>query len=144
MSRRHDSCPTGGVKPTTAPGAVCRVLVVEDDLSLRALLASVLVDAGYRVLTAEHGRAALDLVDSGFAPDLILLDLWMPVMDGRAFLRAYRQRTAARVPVVVVTAALHADAEVLGVDAVVGKPFDVDDLLATVERYLVPAAFTPA
>jgi two-component system chemotaxis response regulator CheY len=64
-----------------------RVLIVEDDRSIRGTLAEILADEGYLVQTAENGQQALEVCRAQLAPDLILLDLQMPVMDGWEFMR---------------------------------------------------------
>jgi CheY-like chemotaxis protein len=80
------------------------VLVVEDDPDLRALLRRLLEPAGYAVLEAGNGQAALDQVRSG-RPGLVLLDLMMPEMDGFEFLGELRRDEVGRaIPVIVVTA----------------------------------------
>jgi CheY-like chemotaxis protein len=79
-------------------------LVVDDDPEARERLRGLLAEEGWTVRTAENGRAALGLVAEGM-PDLVLLDLVMPEMDGFAFLRELRARPAGRAaPVVVLTA----------------------------------------
>ena len=105
----------------------------------------VLEEEGYRVDTASHGRAALARLSSGPPPDLILLDLMMPEMDGFGFLRALRERAEWRdIPVVVLTAkevtrAERADLE-RSVDRVLQKgSLDLDELRAELRR-LVPEA----
>ena len=70
-----------------------RVLVVEDDEALRDIVELALTDAGYRVVTAANGRAALDEVAREM-PGLILLDMKMPVMNGWEFVSAFRARYA--------------------------------------------------
>ena len=114
------------------------VLVVEDDRDVRESLVAVLEDAGYKVISASDGRAALTLLRAGPLPSVILLDLMMPVMDGWEF----RQRQSARpalagIPVVVVTAAY----EPRGIDAadVILKPLDFDLLLRVVRSHCPPA-----
>ena len=80
-----------------------RVLVVEDDVGIRTLLSRVLEFAGYAVRTAAHGEEALELA-SAWRPDLIVLDLNMPVMDGRAFCTEARRRPSMTgIPVVIVS-----------------------------------------
>ena len=118
----------------------CTVLVVDDDADLRAVVAEVLDDAGYRPLTAEHGRAALDLLErlSGL-PDLILLDVMMPVMDGPVFAAAlHNDPRLAGIPLLVFSA--HADhervASSIHAAASLRKPLELCDLLAAVERVL--------
>jgi CheY-like chemotaxis protein len=82
----------------------CTVLVVEDDADTRQMLRRLLNRAGWMVLEAENGRVALQQVAER-QPELILLDLMMPEMDGFAFLEALRQPDAWRsIPVVVLTA----------------------------------------
>ena len=82
----------------------CPVLVVEDDADLRELMRRWLEEEGWVVAEAENGRAALDRVAEN-RPELIVLDLMMPEMDGFSFLEALRQHVAWRsIPVVVVTA----------------------------------------
>ena len=66
------------------------VLIVEDDDAIRTGVAWALADAGYSVIEAEHGQAALDHIAAN-RPDLILMDMRMPVMDGVEFVRRYRQ-----------------------------------------------------
>ena len=82
------------------------ILIVDDDEDIRELLAELLREEGYRVVTAENGRAALARLRSAeAAPCLILLDLMMPVMNGFEFLEAFRSDPAlASIPVAVVTA----------------------------------------
>ena len=82
----------------------CKILVVEDDAPTREMLSRMLEKAGWLVTEAENGRVALARM-AGAAPDLVLLDLIMPEMDGFAFLEETRQTEAwQRIPVVVVTA----------------------------------------
>ena len=86
------------------PGGPRRVLVVEDDAVTRAALRKEMESEGWEVVEAEHGRAALECT-VGRVPDLVLLDLMMPEMNGFEFLEALRQREDWRgVPVVVLTA----------------------------------------
>ena len=109
------------------------VMVVEDDFDIREVVRDLLDAEGYEVLVAGNGREALDLLEHGGQPCVILLDLMMPVMNGWQFLEALRGRpTLAQVPVVVVTASPSA---VAGADATIRKPFDLDDLVTTVGRY---------
>jgi len=83
---------------------ICRVLLVEDDVETRTLMARALEKAGWTVSEAGNGQEALDLM-STVQPGLILLDLMMPVMDGFGFLAAMRARPEWRqLPVIVITA----------------------------------------
>jgi two-component system chemotaxis response regulator CheY len=116
--------------------AVERVLVVEDQEDIREFIAFVLTGEGYCVLTADNGAVALEQVERKQF-DAILLDMRMPVMDGWAFARAYRERPGPHVPIVVLTAAQDAAtrAAQIQADAYLGKPFELDDLLNIVAHY---------
>ena len=115
------------------------MLVVEDERGIREALEAALLDEGYDVRLATHGREALDVL-AAWPAELILLDLMLPIMDGWHFLRE-RQRlgTAPDARVIVVSAtreARYGTPAELGVDAVVPKPFDLDRLLDTAARLL--------
>jgi CheY-like chemotaxis protein len=118
-----------------------RILVVEDDPDLAALEADVLQESGHQVEIASNGREALDAVQRA-APDLILLDMKMPVMGGREFAEEYRRREPKAAPIVVVTAADDAQrrAAEVGASAWMGKPFDPELLVEKVATVLDPAA----
>jgi CheY-like chemotaxis protein len=109
---------------------ICRLLVVDDDAVIREMLDMVLVSEGFEVITAVHGAAALTILDQ-MTPNVILLDMKMPVMDGWEFLRRYRQRPGQKVPVVVLTAAQDDKrrAADVGANAYIAKPFAIDDLI---------------
>lgn len=111
-----------------------RVLVVDDDPDIRALLVSILADEGYEAESAANGRDALALLERWRA-DLVVLDLMMPVMDGWAFAARMREREPA-VPIVVVSAArdLVRHADTIGATDVIPKPFDIDTFLPTIQR----------
>ncbi len=117
------------------------VLVVEDDADLVALMELVLSDAGYRVRTAPEGAAALAKVAEEM-PGLILLDMRMPGMNGWEFAREFRARHGHACPIVVVTAAENARARAAEVEAEgwLSKPFDIEDVLRMVARFVAPAS----
>ena len=116
-----------------------RVLVVDDDRDIRAFVAEALEDEGYHVVTAPDGAAALDLIRQK-APALVLLDMRMPVMDGWAFAAEYRHIRERRAPVIAMTAARDAQtwSEEVEADGYLAKPFDLVDLLETVEQHVRP------
>ncbi len=114
------------------------VLIVDDDRDVRVLFTEILTDAGHRVATASHGEEAIRrLCEPGESPDLILLDVSMPGMDGFEFHRVQQQYLRwAMIPVVVVTGLTSPGlASQLGVAAVLGKPVAPDVLLATVDHF---------
>ena len=112
------------------------VLVVEDDHDTRVLLRATLEGAGCSVVTAANGRDAMvHLAELPSPPRLLLLDLQMPVMDGWEFLATLRRdRRWARVPVGVQSANLDVTLPE-GVSFVLGKPVDVQALLALVRHH---------
>lgn len=114
-----------------------RVLIVDDDESIREFVEMALADEGYEVVTAAHGAIALDVI-AETPPDLILLDMSMPVMDGWQFADEYRRRPAPHAPIIVVTAAREAAdrARQIKADNHLAKPFDLDRLLDLVEQYV--------
>jgi len=117
-----------------------RILVVDDSESIRSYLASVLGAHGHRVDTAEDGRRALGLIEGGAAPDLVLLDVMMPGLDGLETLRKIRER-APRLPVVMVSVVGNArtivDAMRAGASDYLSKPFLEGELAQVVSRALV-------
>ncbi len=119
------------------------ILLVEDDDALRQVLAEVLADEGFQVDAAANGQAALDhLRDGGRAPDLILLDLVMPVMDGWTFRNEQRHDARlARIPTVVLSASFPPDSprmRALQAEAILSKPVSIERLMRAVHR-IVPA-----
>jgi CheY-like chemotaxis protein len=113
---------------------VTTILVVDDEPTLRAIIADVLRDEGYAVVTAEDGQEALE-VFARDAPDLVLMDVMMPRMNGRAAVRALRALpTGATVPVVLASAAATPDGLDQEIDGFLRKPFDLEDLLQLLER----------
>ncbi|MBV8718332.1 MAG: response regulator [Chloroflexi bacterium] len=114
------------------------VLVVEDDESIRNVITDVLEDRGYRVIGATNGADALHQLEQA-KPDVMVLDLLMPVMHGWDFMEAYAEKTGGNpIPIVVVSvnSALPRSFNRFGVHSVVRKPFDVDDLAQSVEAAL--------
>ncbi|MBI3969739.1 MAG: response regulator [Chloroflexi bacterium] len=113
-----------------------RILVVDDTPDIQDVIVLALAGEGYEVVTADHGAAALEIMRQ-WKPDVILLDLQMPVMDGWTFVRTYRQTPGRHAPIVVMTAAYDAwdRAKQIGADDVLPKPFDLDDLFERVERF---------
>ncbi|MCB8967499.1 MAG: response regulator transcription factor [Chloroflexota bacterium] len=113
------------------------ILVVDDKANVRTLLREYLMENGYRVVTAENGRVALFTARQE-KPDLILLDIMMPEMDGYEFIRIHRRE--ADTPVILLTARIEETDKVLGLelgaDDYVTKPFGMRELLARVRAVL--------
>lgn len=109
------------------------ILVVEDDPDVLALLESALVEEGYRVQTARTGTDALALILEA-PPAVVVLDLWLPGLDGRMFGREVRERFGHRVAIVVCSATAVAPvwAAEVEAEALIEKPFSLDHLLAAV------------
>jgi CheY-like chemotaxis protein len=113
------------------------VLAIDDDSDFREGLTDVLDEFGYLVRTASNGREALEALRTEPAPDVILLDLRMPEMDGRRFREELmRDRRLSAIPLVIVSGSREVDeeAESLGADAVLPKPFAVKQLLESIEH----------
>jgi len=112
------------------------VLVVDDDAEIRQALAELLEDEDYGVRLAANGKEALELVSSGLRPDVILLDVMMPVMDGWHFLSArLKYPELVEVPIIIISAGQEAEREAhkVGVFEVAKKPLHVDDLIRRIE-----------
>ncbi|NLD71533.1 MAG: response regulator transcription factor [Chloroflexi bacterium] len=126
-----------------APGK--QILIVDDDALMRRSLALSLEGAGYRAETATSAEEALEAV-AARRPDLVLLDIGLPGIDGLEALRLLRQRLDA--PVIFVTARRRELDEILGLelgaDDYVTKPFDTDVLLARIRAVLRRARQAPA
>ena len=114
-----------------------RVLVIDDEPPIRKLLRMGLGTQGYRVIEAENGQSALDHMRE--KPDLVILDLGLPDMQGLELLRTMRTRDE-RVPIVVLSSRDDETAKVqaldLGADDYVTKPFGMDELLARIRAAL--------
>jgi CheY-like chemotaxis protein len=111
------------------------VLVIEDDPDMRGLLVLMLEDQGHHVQSAADGRRGLEAL-RGCQPDLILLDMKMPEMDGWEFARRYRAEHSDPSPIVVMTAAEdpRKRAEEIGAAGWLGKPVELDVLYRTVKE----------
>ena len=118
-------------------GTKATILVIDDDDDIRAVLAMVLDEAGFRVVTAANGREALEHLREDSQPDVILLDLMMPEMDGYQF-RAEQQRDPAlrAIPTLIVTAGtVTSRVEALGAEAILRKPVSLRRLVDTIRRF---------
>ncbi len=114
-----------------------KVLIVDDDEDIRSALGEILADEGYAIDSAPNGREALEKLRSPEAPDVIVLDLMMPIMNGWEFREAQRQDARlSRIPVVVLSASPDAGrhAESLGAAGHVGKPVRLETLLEILDR----------
>src|SRR5512136_2699577 len=113
------------------------ILVVDDKANMRTLVREYLTAEGFRVVTANDGRQAL-FVARQEKPDLILLDIMMPEMDGYAFMNLYRKEK--NTPIILLTAKLEESDKVLGLelgaDDYVTKPFGMRELTARVRAVL--------
>ena len=114
-----------------------RVLVVEDDASIGELIVEVLRSEGYRTRRVEDGRAAIAALHEE-QPLALVLDMGLPLVDGAEVARTSRRLFDGRVPIVVVTANGHAEADAreVGASGFLTKPFDVDELVAVLRRSL--------
>jgi CheY-like chemotaxis protein len=115
------------------------ILIIDDDAGIRQLLTLFLAHKGYRAIGEANGEEALThLHYTPLLPQLILLDLMMPEMDGAQFRRAQQEDPQfVTIPVVVMSAAenLQAQAPTLSADAYLSKPIDFDTLLDLVGQY---------
>jgi type II secretory ATPase GspE/PulE/Tfp pilus assembly ATPase PilB-like protein len=132
-----DDVDTAAVVPAGPP----TILLVDDDVMLRHLATSILESGGYRVVAAEDGGDALQIVDSGRDIALVVTDLRMPGMDGEAVLKRLRSKvTTAMLPIIVLTGSDEHDAEVrlmdAGADDYIRKPIDPPRFLARVKAAL--------
>jgi CheY-like chemotaxis protein len=112
------------------------VLIVEDDPDTREMLGKFLELEGFQVETAANGQQALEKLDGGMTPGVIVLDLMMPVMDGWEFRRRQLQDgRLASIPTIVVSAAGRDRMSQVTADAYLAKPIDMDELLSRVSEF---------
>jgi two-component system, chemotaxis family, chemotaxis protein CheY len=118
---------------------MANILVVDDDDTILLSVAELLELEGFTVATASNGSEALELTRAQ-QPELVLLDMRMPVLDGWAYARALTEQGLPRPKIVIMTAAHDARrwADEIGADAYVPKPFEADQLIATVTEIVGP------
>ena len=120
-----------------------KILVVDDQGSMRLMLKEYLTEHGYAIETASNGREAL-FTARQFKPDLILLDIMMPELDGMEFMRHYRKEH--HTPIILLTAKLEESDKVagldLGADDYITKPASLAELLARIKANLRRSDFT--
>jgi CheY-like chemotaxis protein len=130
---RYSALPSGASvgRPT--------ILVVDDELVIAQLLAEVLSDAGYEVLTATNGRTGL-AISRAIHPELVLTDYMLPALDGIRLVHELRRHPATRdVPVVLMSCARPGKDELRDVPFL-AKPFDLDEVLEIVARHIASPA----
>lgn len=114
-----------------------RVLVVDDDMPLRGMLSAALRQHGFHVLLAGDGGEAQRAM-AVHHPDIVLLDLMMPNVNGWDFLQRLKETGfLGRVPIIVISAHLRIDPQAvlqMGVSAILPKPFDLDELMDLIEH----------
>ena len=135
VTRTRLACtPTQGRVAIYRAVAGKRVLVVDDDPDIRELLFTALEDDGFEVVPAGNGQEALAIIET-FRPDVIVLDLMMPVMDGWQFAAELRKRDE-EIPIVLLSAArdLRTHAKALSAAEIIEKPFDLGELLPKIAR----------
>ena len=115
-----------------------KILIVEDDISIRELLEELLRSEAYDVVTASHGVEALEILRNQQLPHLILMDLMMPVLDGYGLRKELIMNSNwSSIPVVAMSAEANAAEKIrqFEVQAFLSKPVDIDTILQTIEKY---------
>lgn len=118
------------------------ILVVEDDDAVAMMIQDYLSGHEYRTARAADGREAVEVVQA-LRPDLIVMDLMMPrLTGGEAATALRRDPLTEKIPIIAISAVADVTsiAEMLPLDEILPKPFDLDDLVAAIERLLPPAA----
>ena len=141
---------TGGDKPSLAERAqsarssatgkisTTRLLIVDDDTDAVEALSDLLAYRGYEVATAHNGVEALKILAHRPLPDVLVLDLSMPFMNGWELMRELsKSRELAEIPVIVVSALAHT--QEVSARAIIAKPVDVEVLLSTIATLAKPA-----
>jgi two-component system chemotaxis response regulator CheY len=112
-----------------------QILVVDDEIAIVELLTDILGDEGYDVVTAHDGKSALALLRAGLRPSVVITDLMMPNLDGMGLYRALRSELdAQQIGVVLVSAGSNNVTLNDARASFVPKPFNIDQLLTTIER----------
>jgi DNA-binding response OmpR family regulator len=114
-----------------------KILVCDDDEGILDIVKLILENKNYQVKTINSGKGIEKKV-SEYSPDLILLDLWIPGMDGREITRVLkRQPKTKKIPIIIVSALNETEkiSKEIGADGFLPKPFDINDLIKTVEKY---------
>src|SRR5918997_107583 len=119
---------------------MARILIAEDNAEIRALVSSILVEEGHKVSVAQNGQQALDLMIED-APDVLILDIMMPQMDGYTVLKEIKSSGIRESMKILVLTAKTSESDwvrgyKLGADAYITKPFDIDELTGQVEELL--------
>ncbi|MBW2715811.1 MAG: sigma-54-dependent Fis family transcriptional regulator [Deltaproteobacteria bacterium] len=138
VAKRKSSSAKAGME-ASLPGRGLRVLVVDDAEGIRTYLANLLELSGYDVDSAEDGKRALALLNGGAAPDVVILDVMMPGIDGIETLRRIKERHAS-VPVIMLSvvgkASTIVEAMQLGASDYINKPFEEEELQLTIDKVL--------
>lgn len=115
------------------------ILILEDEKDILQTLSELLKTEGYEVQTAQNGKEALAFLKTSSMPDLILLDMKMPVMNGWDFTKEFYRLYDHRSPLLIMTAAADAEQRAKEVNAsgFIGKPFDLEDLLTKIKAALL-------
>lgn len=123
-------------KPVASRTNTSVVLVIEDDPPIRALLQEVLREIDYEVITAHDGSSALQTIDT-LLVDLITLDLDLPGISGGDFIKLLHERTSKVPPIIIITSRAPVPRALrTKVQAVITKPFDVDDFISIVHKHV--------
>jgi diguanylate cyclase len=115
-----------------------KILVVDDDPFIRSLLSAWLQEAGYETVTASDGQQALEQVVRE-KPDILLLDLMMPKLDGYSVVKWLRRHEeTSGLPIIILSADVRAHHKLSGVriDDLISKPFDLDEVLLRVTKHV--------
>jgi CheY-like chemotaxis protein len=110
------------------------IFIVDDDASVREVLADLFGMEGYWVRTFSHGEQAWQAIASGARPAVIISDLWLPDMSGRQLIERLRASVYHAIPVVVVSGSGWSERFDCGADTVFRKPVEVDELMSAVDR----------
>jgi DNA-binding response OmpR family regulator len=119
---------------------MARILIAEDNAEIRTLVSSILVEEGHKVGVAQNGQQALDMIMAD-APDVLVLDIMMPQMDGYTVLKEIKSAGSREGMKILILTAKTSETDwvrgyKLGADAYLTKPFDTDELVNGIEDLL--------
>jgi DNA-binding response OmpR family regulator len=119
---------------------MARILIAEDNAEIRALVSSILVEEGHKVGVAQNGQQALDMMLDD-APDVLVLDIMMPQMDGYSVLKELKSSGIKEQMKILILTAKTSESDwvrgyKLGADSYLTKPFDTDELINAIEDLL--------